>query len=70
MNELLLDKISSFENLNASFHECARGKRKSLGFKNFLFAYGERLKSIQDELQKTKNYKWSDYRDFYVYDPK
>ncbi len=70
LNEKLIDKISSFENLYGAFRDCARGKRRSLGYKNFIFSYGEKLKSIEEELNETNNYKWSKYRDFYVYDPK
>jgi RNA-directed DNA polymerase len=53
-----------------AFTECSRGKRKSMGYKNFLFAYGEKLKSIELELKSSNDYKWSTYRDFHVYDPK
>lgn len=70
MKKTLLDKISSFDNLYHAFRECSRGKKKSLGYKNFLFAYGEKLKSIEQELKSTKTFKWNGYREFYVYDPK
>lgn len=70
LNETLLNKIASFDNIYNAFRDCSRGKKQSLGYKNFLFAYGEKLKQIEEELKKTKNYKWSGYREFYVYDPK
>ena len=70
MKKTLIDKVSSFDNLYRAFRECARGKRKSLGYKNFLFAYGEKLKWIEEELNKSKTFKWNGYREFYVHDPK
>jgi retron-type reverse transcriptase len=66
----LLEAVSSFENLHAAFLECSRGKRAKAGYQNFLFRHGEKLKSIEQELHTTGNFRWSGYRDFFVYDPK
>lgn len=72
MNEAktLLEQVSSFENLFAAFQECSRGKRSKRGYQNYLFAYGEKLKGIENELKKSKTFQWSGYREFEVYEPK
>ncbi len=67
---LLLNKIAQFANLFTAFKACSRGKRQKVGFQNFLFNYGERLKLIEHELLKTQTFKWGHYREFEVYDPK
>lgn len=69
-NDTLLEQMSSFENLFAAFKECSRGKRSKAGYHNYLFAYGEKLKGLEQELKQTGNYRWSGYRAFAVYEPK
>lgn len=66
----LLDKVSSFENLYSAFRECSKGKKSKDGYRKYLFAYGEKLKSIEYEIQKAKNFRWGGYREFFVIDPK
>jgi len=34
----LLEKIADFSNLSMAFKECARGKRKSIGYQRAIFA--------------------------------
>lgn len=70
LGETLLDRVSSFENLLQSFKECSRGKRTKRGYQNYLFAYGEKLKSVEEELKRTKTFRWFGYREFNVYEPK
>lgn len=65
----LLERIAYFENLSEAFKECSRGKRKSLGYQEALFAHGERLKVLEDELFH-HHFNWSGYRSFFVHDPK
>lgn len=69
-NETLLEKVSFFDNLFSAFRECSRGKRSKAGYHNYLFAYGEKLKSLELELKQTGNFRWSGYRSFIVYEPK
>lgn len=69
-NETLLSKVSTFDNLFQAFKECSRGKRSKKGYQSYLFAYGEKLKSIEEELKRTKDFRWSGYREFDVYEPK
>jgi hypothetical protein len=66
----LVDRVCDFENLLNAFRLCARGKRQKGGYQHFLFNYGEKLKSIEQEIRETNNLKWSGYREFYVHDPK
>lgn len=66
---LLKQKICSFDNLFSAYKECSRGKRSSYGYQESLFAVGEELKRIQTELA-TNSFKWSEYKEFYVKDPK
>lgn len=66
----LLEQISSFENLHQAFRECSRGKKKTNGYQNYLFCHGEKLKSIEEEIEKTSQFRWGGYREFFVYDPK
>jgi len=65
----LLEKISSVENLDAAYRECARGKRGTAGYHKSVFNRGERLMRISREL-KNGRYHWNGYRHFHVYDPK
>lgn len=69
-NKSLLEKIANFENLSSAFKECSRGKRKKTGFQNFIFNYGEKLRSIEDELLENHTFNWAGYREFEVRDPK
>lgn len=69
-NETLLEKVSTFDNLFFAFKECSCGKRSKAGYHNYLFAYGEKLKGLEQELKQTGNYRWSGYRAFAVYEPK
>lgn len=69
-NQSLFDQVCSFENLCLSFYQCSKGKREKNGHQKFLFAYGERLKSIENELKETHTYNWGGYREFFVHDPK
>ena len=69
-NDTLLEQMSSFDNLFCAFRECSRGKRSKPGYHNYLFAYGEKLKGLEQELKQTGNYRWSGYRAFAVYEPK
>ncbi|MFP5387194.1 MAG: reverse transcriptase/maturase family protein [Bacteriovoracia bacterium] len=69
-SETLFDKVSSFENLVQSFKDCSRGKKSKMGYQNYLFAYGEKLKYIEEELKKTKTFRWFGYREFDVFEPK
>jgi hypothetical protein len=66
----LFDQVASFENLHLAFQECSRGKRGKSGYQKYLFPYGERLKTCEQELKRTKTYRWCGYREFYVHDPK
>lgn len=68
--KMLIDEVSSFENLVDAFHICSRGKKSKHGYQKFLFNYGEKLKSIEQEIKSTLNFKWGNYRHFYVHDPK
>ena len=68
--ETLLTKIAKFENLCAAFKECSKGKKQKAGYQNFLFNHGEKLKSIEQELLETNTFKWGEYREFEVSDPK
>lgn len=72
MNEqkTLLENISSFENLHHAFRECSRGKKKTNGYQHYLFAHGEKLKTIEEELLKTSHFRWGGYREFFIHDPK
>lgn len=65
----LLEKVSSLENLDAAYRECARGKRGTAGFHKSVFNRGERLVQISREL-RSGTYRWNGYRQFHVYDPK
>lgn len=66
----LFNQMASFENLVSSFKECSKGKKKKRGYQKYLFAYGEKLKSIEEELKTTNDFQWSGYRRFDVYEPK
>ena len=68
--EMLIDRVSDFENLLLAFQECSRGKKSKCGYQNFIFNYGEKLKFIEYELKCKRDFKWGDYRSFYVHDPK
>ncbi len=68
--ERLIDKVCDFENLYEAFRLCSRGKRQKGGRQHFLFNYGEKLKSIEQEITATHDFKWFGHREFYVYDPK
>lgn len=67
---LLIDQISDFENIFLAFRECSKGKKSKDGYRNYLFAYPEKLKYLEYELKETKNFTWGGYREFYVHDPK
>jgi len=67
---MLIRKISEFENLLAAFYDCSRGKRRKDGYQKYLFNFGEKLKYIEEEINRTKNFRWGGYREFYVHDPK
>jgi len=66
----LLDQIGNFENLILAFKECSKGKKSTSGHQKFLFNYGEKIKSMEQEIISTSDYRWGTYREFYVYDPK
>jgi len=66
----LIDRVSDFENLLTAFRLCSRGKKSTGGYQHFLFNYGEKLKSIEQEIKETNNFRWSGHREFYVHDPK
>ena len=66
----LIERIASYDNLYYAFKECSRGKRNKDGFRRYLPRHSENLKSLELEINKTKNYHWGDYREFWVYDPK
>lgn len=68
--ETLFNMVSSFENLYQAFRECSRGKKAKMGYQNYLFAYGEKLKFIEEELKATGTFRWYGYREFDVYEPK
>lgn len=65
----LLEKVSSFENLEHAFKECSRRKRNCNGYLNMLQLNGERLLSLKENLLQNK-YEWGNYREFWVCDPK
>lgn len=65
----LLEKVYDFENLLESYKACRRGKRATYGDQKFFINYPERLLEIQDDLKENK-FKWGEYREFYVVDPK
>ncbi len=66
----LLEQIADFENLCLAFKMCSRGKRQKAGYHNFIFNYGEKLKLMQEELLTTQSFKWGNYREFVICDPK
>lgn len=68
--EQLIDKVCDFENLNNAFRLCSRGKRQTGGRQHFLFNYGEKLKSIEQEIKATHDFRWFGHREFFVHDPK
>ncbi len=65
----LLERVCDFENLLLAHRECSRGKRKKLGYKESVFALGERLVELSHEL-RLGTYTWGNYRSFTVVDPK
>lgn len=67
---MLIHKISNFDNLLMAFKECSRGKKQKFGYQKYIFNYGEKLKSIENEITETLDFKWGGYREFYVHDPK
>ena len=66
---MLLEQISTFDNLVRAFAQCARGKRGSAGYQRAMFANGERLLTIQKKLRQG-TYVWQPYREILVKDPK
>jgi hypothetical protein len=66
---MLLERISTFDNLIRAFAECARGKRASVGYQRAMFANGERLLTLQRKL-RDGTYVWQPYREILVKDPK
>lgn len=68
--KMLIQRVSNFENLLIAFYDCSRGKRRKEGYQKYLFNFGEKLKHIEEEINKTNNFKWGGYREFYVHDPK
>jgi len=67
--DMLIDQISSFENLERAFKNCSRGKRNTIGYMKSLFPIGEKLIEISKKLS-SDTYQWGSYREFLVKDPK
>ncbi len=65
----LLNRVTSFENLEKAFIECSRRKKKYSGYQNILIQKGEKLLDLQGKIRSEK-YQWGHYREFYVCDPK
>lgn len=65
----LLERVASFDNIALAYRNCARGKRWSHGFQKSVFATGEILIKIREDLL-SGNYRWRGYREFTVHDPK
>jgi hypothetical protein len=62
--------MASFGNLVLPFKECSKGKKSNRGYQKYLFANGEKLKSIEEELKATNDFQWGKYRRFDMYEPK
>ena len=67
--KLLLDQISSFENLLNAYKDCARGKKKIVAYQKTLLNIGEDLCGIS-QLLSNNRFQWGSYREFMVHDPK
>lgn len=68
-NKNLFEKIITKENFNLAFEKTRRGKRSSSSYLEFK-EYGElNLKLLREEVAD-QGYKRSDFRDFYIRDPK
>ncbi len=66
---LLRQKIT-LKFLFACYYRCARGKRRSRSFQEFLFRAPQKIRLIFQEISQTHNYRWHPYREFIVHDPK
>lgn len=66
----LIERIGTYDNLYHAFRDCSRGKRRKDGFRHYLPKHSENLKSLELEINKSQNYRWSGYREFWVHDPK
>lgn len=65
----MLERISDFENLSMAFAGCSKGKKRSIGYQRLLFANGERLLKLRNDLLCDK-YLWQGYKKFIISDPK
>lgn len=68
-HKLLIDKITSIENLRSAYEKTARGKKMSFGYLEFKEYAEANILLIQEELMDGA-YKIGDYRNFTVYEPK
>lgn len=65
----LFEQISDFHHLYHSFTEARRGKRCCPEVQSFEYCLEEMLFEIIEELNE-EQYKWSEYRSFWISDPK
>ena len=68
-HKLLIDKITSIENLRSAYEKTARGKKMSFGYLEFKEYAEANILLIQEELMDGA-YKIGDYREFTIYEPK
>lgn len=68
-HESLLRKVAHFENLETAYRRCARGKRRTSGFRQSVFNLGKTLMKLEKSLLDG-SFQWHGYREFYVHDPK
>ncbi|MER1940514.1 reverse transcriptase/maturase family protein [Castellaniella sp. FW104-16D08] len=68
-NRNLIDRITTWENLQSAFDKTAKGKRKSFGYLEFNQYKNLNLRAIQSELLDG-SYRRSPFREFMVYEPK
>ena len=65
----LFEQVASFENLNRAFLDAARGHRTRPAVQGFRVELERRLFEIRAELLDG-DYRWGEYRSFYVADTK
>lgn len=68
-HKLLIDKITSIENLRSAYEKTSRGKKMSFGYLEFKEYAEANILLIQEELMDGA-YKIGDYREFTIYEPK
>lgn len=66
---MLIDDVADFSNLMLAYHACARGKRRTTGYRKTVAGRAERLLQVREALL-SKTFQWGEYREFTVTDPK